>query len=714
MSFLQTMPLSRKLMGSIVFAFVLFSGVLTLSLSLHLSDLKNDLVQQTKLTMGQEVMGRLDSEAGKLSGNISGYINSAFRVPLSLASTLQSFIEGSGEKLNRDQVNQLVGSTLARHKDISSMYAQFEPNGFDALDNEFVTSFKVPLHTVSSTGSLEIYWIRTPDGKIEQQEVEDPQEKWNEEVGEFGIREAEWYLCARDKSQPCIMEPYLYEISEGYSELMTSLGVPVIAAGRFRGLVGVDINLPVFQTMIEGLQKNLYEGQSRITLLSEKGLVAGSSVYKDKLTRPLGESRDTLDGRLTQLHRAADRHILHDGVYYVSYPVPIKASGTEWSLLIELPEEVALASTIKLTATMDKSIVAILSTEVIIAVIATILIVVFLIVLVRSIVQPIRKLDGMVQNLASAEGDLSKDIRLDTHAELISLSEGFSGFIQKLRGMVNQLKQMGNAARQSSVEGKRVSQETMQATNDQLSEIDMVVTATNEMSATASEVSKVAVEVADNAMRAKDTVLESQKSLSIAVSTVDSMSIDMQKVNESILTVASSTQDINRILDVIRAIAEQTNLLALNAAIEAARAGEQGRGFAVVADEVRSLASKTQASTEEINTMIQSLQGGVNQAVEVINTGSSKAQSAREKTQGSYDSLSSVVKDITSIADHIAQVATAAEEQSAVSEEVSRNMTVIGDAARVLAELAERSNQSSDELEDQLSILDSQLASLKT
>lgn len=714
MTYLRTMPLSQKLMGSILLAFVLFSVVLTLSLTIHLSDLKTDLVEQTKQTMEGEVLGRLNSEAGKLSGNISGYINSAFRLPLSVASSLSSFIEDNAEALNRNQVNQLISSTLSRHQDISSMYAQFEPNGFDNLDSEFARSSNVPLHTVQNSGSLEVYWIRTPDGKLEQQQVEDAKEKWNAEVGEFGIREAEWYLCARDKSRPCLMEPYLYEISEGYTELMTSLGVPVIAGGRFRGLVGVDINLPVFQSMIEGLQKNLYGGQSRITLLSEKGLVAGSSVYKDKLTRPLSESRDTLDDRLTQLHRSEDRYLLHEGTYYVSYPVPIKASGTEWSLLIELPQEVALASTIKLTETIDENIVAILSTEVVIAVIATALVVLFLIVLVRSIVRPISQLDAMVHNLASAEGDLSKDIRLDTHAELISLSEGFSSFIQKLRAMVNQLKQMGEAARQSSIEGKRVSQETMQATNDQLSEIDMVVTATNEMSSTASEVSKVAVDVADNAMRAKDTVLESQKSLSVAVSVVDSMTMDMQKANQSILTVASSTEDINRILDVIRAIAEQTNLLALNAAIEAARAGEQGRGFAVVADEVRSLASKTQASTEEINNMIQHLTTGVSQAVEVINSGSSKAQTAREETQGSYNSLASVVQDITSIADHIAQVATAAEEQSAVSEEVSRNLTTIGDAARVLAELAERSNQSSDELEAQLRILDSQLASLKT
>ncbi|WP_396589060.1 methyl-accepting chemotaxis protein [Bermanella sp. R86510] len=704
--------MSRKLIGSIAVAFVLLVVILNVNLSFNLDDMKNELATKTEQTMEQEILGRLYSEADKLGNEISGFINGAFRVPLTVAAQLEQSIENPDTRLTRDQVNLMVESTLARHDNLSSMYAQFEANAYDGADAEFFGSGDI--HTTPDTGSLEIYWIRDPEGRLEQQLVEDSAEKNNATVGEFGIREAEWYLCSKDNGEPCISEPYLYEISEGYSELMTSLVVAVNANGSFRGVIGVDVNLPVFQQRIDQMVKALYGGESDVTLLSSRGWVAASSAYKDKLTRPLSESRDTIDGKLLNLHKQEKPIFLHEGVYYVATAIPIPAANTQWSVLVELPESVVKASTYSLIDIIDSNIVAIMSSATVIALVVTILVIMAVVALVRSVTRPLRELIGMVNNLASADGDLTKDVHIDTHQELIQLSSGFSQFIAKLRDIVNQLKEVGVAAKGTSERAKQINTETVQATNDQQKEIDSVVTATNEMSATATEVSQVAVEVADNAKRARSTVTDSQKSLSGSVNTVQQLTDDMQQATHSISEVASRTEDINRILDVIRAIAEQTNLLALNAAIEAARAGEQGRGFAVVADEVRSLASKTQSSTEEINQMIQGLEAGVKQAVAVIESGTGKAQSAMEETQGSYDSLTSVVEDISNIADHIAQVATAAEEQSAVSEEVSRNMTVIGDAARALANLAAESNEASDELDKEMARLDHQLSTLKT
>lgn len=704
--------LKAKLLSILILSFVVLTSVLTLNLYVGLSQMRLGLSEQAQQSMEEEVLGRLNSEAAKLGHQVGGFLEGVFRVPLSAAEALSLSSTQKGERLLRGQVNTLVQSLLQRHTDISAIYAQFEPNGFDGADAAFIGQDAI--HSVPDTGSLEIYWYRTDRGALEQDRVVDSQEKYDATLNEFGLRASEWYLCAKDHKRPCMTEPYLYEVSPGYEELMTSLIAPVVVGSEFRGVVGVDVNLPIIQKLTESLSQALYGGQSRISLLSERGLLVSASHYQQHLARPIKEVLPSLGDKLAKLHLSSSRVWLHEGVYFLAYPIEISTTGTTWSLLIELPQDVVLAGTQKLVDTIDQRVIGLLTQEILAAFVVTILAIGAVFMFIRSIVKPIRMLDERVHNLASSEGDLTQELRLDTHAELISLSKGFSLFIHKLRSMVDELKQIGGVARGDAAHCKELNTQARQATEQQQREIDSVVTAGNEMSSTAAEVSGVAASAAEKARTARDVVISSQEMLSSSVVTVEALSQDMNQAGESISEVVAKTHDINKILDVIRAIAEQTNLLALNAAIEAARAGEQGRGFAVVADEVRSLAAKTQSSTEEINGMIQSLSAVVDRAVGVIQEGTSKAGGAMDKTQRSYEALSSVVADIGAITDHIVQVATAAEEQSAVSEEISRNLTVIGDAAQALSELSAQNNQFSEELEEQIDRLDQQLNTLKT
>ncbi|WP_349559542.1 methyl-accepting chemotaxis protein [Marinobacter sp. NFXS9] len=236
----------------------------------------------------------------------------------------------------------------------------------------------------------------------------------------------------------------------------------------------------------------------------------------------------------------------------------------------------------------------------------------------------------------------------------------------------------------------------------------------NEMSAAASEVATFASDAAGNAREASDGVVSTQSTLTTAVNGVQELAADMEEASGAIGQVANRSDDINRILEVIRGIAEQTNLLALNAAIEAARAGEQGRGFAVVADEVRTLASRTRESTDEISEMIEGLQGEVQQTVTVIRGGVDRATNAVERTREADQSLAEVVQRIATIVEHVTQVATAAEEQSSVSEEINRNLTNIGDAASDLRELSQRVRGNGEELGEQVISLEEQLNRLRT
>ena len=494
---------------------------------------------------------------------------------------------------------------------------------------------------------------------------------------------------------------------------MTSLVVPILDDGTFAGVVGVDINLSTLQKTIAGVSQELFGGQSRVTLISEQGLIAASSHYESHLGRPLQEAVPDHGSTFAGLHQGEGT--FDDGqTLAVAYPVEIRLPDAEWSLLIELPRDAALASVSEITGLLSDEVAATATRQSLVGIGVVVLAIVALVLLVRSVTRPLDEIRDRMKNLASAEGDLTRELEIDTHAELIELAGGFNAFLARLREMINDLKDVNVKVREQARDVGSIAVETDEQTGRQHQDIDSVVTAMNEMSAAAGEVAGFAGEAADNARMAQDGIRFTQDTLSSAVNGVSAVANDMGEASTAIGQVANRSEDINRILDVIRGIAEQTNLLALNAAIEAARAGEQGRGFAVVADEVRTLASRTRESTNEISTMIDGLKQDVNGAVSVIQSGVDRATSAVDGTQEAAHSLATVVDRIGTIVEHVTQVATAAEEQSSVSEEINRNLTHIGDAANDLRELASRVKGSGQALDHEVQVLERELSRLRT
>lgn len=297
-----------------------------------------------------------------------------------------------------------------------------------------------------------------------------------------------------------------------------------------------------------------------------------------------------------------------------------------------------------------------------------------------------------------AHGDLTQRVNVNGRDEFSHISQYVNDIVTSFQSLVKSTSSSTSQLACSAEENATVSEETKHHVLDQQQQTQMIATAIHEFTATVHEVAESASSASQASEEADVAAIEGKKIVGESIDMIEDLSTEMQEIVSAMQSLAQHAEDISSVVDVIQSISEQTNLLALNAAIEAARAGEQGRGFAVVADEVRTLASRTQKSTQEILQTIQNLQQGSRESTHRLEKGAENAKHTAQEAQKAGHALTRISESVVRINDMNAQIATAAEEQSAVTEEINRNITTISDISLQTATGAEQSSCASAEL----------------
>ena len=365
----------------------------------------------------------------------------------------------------------------------------------------------------------------------------------------------------------------------------------------------------------------------------------------------------------------------------------IAFGGNQWQLIGYIDQDSIQAN----TDTLNWMITLALS-------IAGIAIVLGSVVMLHYTFKPLERLKHLVGDLSDGNGDLTQRLNIDTKDEIGAISNSIDQFIAQLQKMFVEVSHssshidhaVGELANQSNNNSRTLKQHTI--------ETEQAITAIEEMSATAESIASGADDAAKLTDRTNRYAEESKRTVGNAVQSVSDMVTQVASMSNTISTMNEDTKQISSVLQVIGDIAEQTNLLALNAAIEAARAGEQGRGFAVVADEVRALAARTQQSTSQINEMLAKLKATTDNVVNEMDSTRSSCQQTADRTNQVMDSLNVVTDSVVEINDLNTLMATSAQEQRQVTQEVSRNMSAIQEIIRKLNDNASQTTSVSDEL----------------
>ena len=691
---------------SIRLKIVLLSGLcllgviaLIVSMNIYQTNQNDELVSASSSKMlTDSVQNLLQAKAAEQAVRVQKTFGESLTVVTALADQIKDLRNMAAKRsleasTVREELNQDLRTAFERNSKVLGIWLAFEPNGLDGKDSEFAND---AARQSNEAGRFASYWSRAGGAGVNTIMVEDDMTKTTLNIN--GTPYNSWYTCPRDSKRTCLLDPYADTVN-GKEMLMTTISVPLLVDGKTIGVVGIDIALDALQAAAVESQRDLFNSAGHMLIVSGSGVLAGYSVDASKVGKSIADTLGTDGKEVLQLLGAGTPKILEQGeLIRAVYPVSPIGDSKAWGVVIDLPKQVLLADSVKLQTVLDDAQQSGTIKAVLVAAAAGLVGLLLMWLTASGVTRPINSVAQMLKAIASGDGDLTQRLQYSKKDELGELVSWFNRFLDKLQPTIAQIKQSITDARGTADQSSEIARQTSEGMLVQFREIDQVATASNEMSATAHDVANSASNAANAAKGADQSARDGMQIIERSTRDINQLADEVSKAVSEVEALAVNSEQIGSVLEVIRSIAEQTNLLALNAAIEAARAGEQGRGFAVVADEVRGLAQRTQQSTNEIQRMISTLQTGARDAVVVMQQSSQHVENSVDQAQRAATALDGISRRVKQITEMSVQIASAVEEQSAVSEDINRNIISIRSACEVTVTAGQQSHVNSGDV----------------
>ncbi|MFM2481050.1 methyl-accepting chemotaxis protein [Celerinatantimonas sp. YJH-8] len=629
----------------------------------------NILKQDAQALVNAEIKARVAQITTALESRQTQLSLLSRQVISAKSNTLKNYLPGSNL---RSSIVAMLKTQLESDKYASEITVIFNP---DAMGEEDVSYLGSDYLGSNDAGQFSSRWLRQGNKVVHLPLT----------TKQLAASEAAPILCGEKTNATCLSKP-LPATKDVPAGLW--LSVPLQENGKAIGVAALRINLSLIDELVGEMDQSLYQG-------------VGSIQIDDSHGNRIADDGNQLDFQsMLQQDEVVNKWDEASKLFINFYPMPLPLVNSHWGILVELPQDTVLKAEHEfnqaLQSNSTKSTIQQAAMTIIVAGIMLVIIWIF----TGPLIKPLLALRNELVKIANGDADLTHQMPVSGKDEVGQLSASFNQFVESLRQLIADVVMSVDEMKDKSASTNTLINKTSQSIRSQFAQVDQVATASEEMAASSRE-------VADSTQQTSLAVNQAQQAVTEGQNAANDMSVAMAQLHQQleqseqrIHQLATSSESISNILLVIKNIAEQTNLLALNAAIEAARAGEHGRGFAVVADEVRSLAARTQSSVGEIQAVIETLQDETNQVVSTVGTAYSAAKETSERVTYTADILGQIATANTQIQQMAEQITNSAEQQSAVANEISQSVSGIRQASQNIKSDSEQTLEISKDMSD--------------